>query len=87
MSILELIFIPFFNVIEWVFSVVPRLVFPESFTTAVDTLVDLILNIGFFVPLATIADIMLLYITWYFVKLGIKLFLFVVRKIPILGVN
>lgn len=87
MSILELIFIPFFEAIYVMSLAIPRLVFPESFIVAMESFVDLVSGIGFFIPLGTLTDITLLYITWYFVKLGMKIFMFLIRKIPILNIN
>lgn len=87
MSVLELLFQPIFYLIKFIFSIIPRIIFPENFYFAMGALFDLLNSLGFFIPLGTIATIGILFVNWYFLKLGLRLFLFVVYKIPFLNLR
>ena len=84
MSIIEIITIPFFNLIAWFFNLIPTVTLPTSFLEAIDTGVGYLITLGYFVPLATLSGIIFVYISWYFFKLTIYMINFCIQYIPIL---
>ncbi|MCK4524966.1 MAG: hypothetical protein KAU07_00815 [Candidatus Andersenbacteria bacterium] len=82
MSLIELITMPIFNLIVWIFSILPTIYLPQDFLTAVDTGVGYLTTLGYFVSLPTIASILSLYLAWYFFKLILHAITFFMAFIP-----
>ncbi|MCK4744600.1 hypothetical protein KAS41_00895 [Candidatus Parcubacteria bacterium] len=87
MSIIELITIPFFNVFIWFFSILPTVSLPIDFFDSVDVAVGLLSSLGYFLPLPTVAAILVLYLSYYFLRLLFRAIVFILNYVPFLKPN
>lgn len=69
MSLIEIFTLPIFNLIVWLFSLLPTISLPMSFFTAMDTGTGYLSTMGYFVSLPTLASIITIYLAYYFFKL------------------
>ena len=87
MSILELVFNPIFDLVSVILSVVPHIYLPESFDLAFETLDSFIPDVGFFIPLVTVMNIIMLTLVWYSIIFSIRFIVFVLKKVPFFNIN
>ena len=87
MSILELVFNPVFGLISVILSTMPHIYLPESFDLAFELLDSFIADTGFFIPLTTIANIIMLVLVWYSVEFSSRFIVFVLRKVPFFHIS
>lgn len=87
MSIIELFTIPFFNLFIWFFSILPTVSLPIDFFTSFDTGVNLLTTLGYFLPLPTASAILVVYFSYYFLRLLFKVIVFLFSYIPFIKPN
>ena len=87
MSIIEVILYIVVGFFELILNFVPTFSLPDSAISSLNALFDLIATIGFFMPLQTLAQVLVLGVAFYFIEFLLAFLQFFFGKIPFLNIR